>query len=145
MTVSDRVLRAVRSRVGVEDVWPRSRPRALLEAAAERAASSFAADRRGGLVFPAFLPAFDAAAALARLVSLLAEAACHPPAMVRSPCPAMPVVHQEVADPHGEKGLVMRTLMEQLSEEGADLVLVDGIKVIEDAAGRSSCPTPRTP
>jgi mannose-1-phosphate guanylyltransferase/phosphomannomutase len=41
----------------------------------------------------------------------------------------MPVLHEEVPTPFEQKGLLMRTLMEQLTEQGADLVLVDGIKV----------------
>jgi mannose-1-phosphate guanylyltransferase/phosphomannomutase len=43
--------------------------------------------------------------------------------------PPMPVLHDEVPTPPEQKGLIMRTLMEQLAEEEADLVLVDGIKV----------------
>ena len=41
----------------------------------------------------------------------------------------MPVLHDEVPTPPEQKGLIMRTLMEQLAETEADLVLVDGIKV----------------
>jgi mannose-1-phosphate guanylyltransferase/phosphomannomutase len=82
-------------------------------------------------VFPAFLPAFDAAAALVQLVSLLGAGAPSLAEVVRA-TPPMPVLHEEVPTPSEQKGLLMRTLMEQLTDEGADLVLVDGIKVLSD-------------
>ena len=47
----------------------------------------------------------------------------------------MPILHDEVATPMEQKGLIMRTLMEQLTDEGADLVLVDGIKVVRPGLG----------
>ena len=102
-------------------------PSGLLEAAASGGVS-FASDQRGGYVFPAFLPAFDAAAALVRLVSLLEESSASLAEIVDA-TPAMPILEGEVATPMEQKGLIMRTLMEQLTDEGAELVLVDGIKV----------------
>ncbi len=44
-----------------------------------------------------------------------------------------------------QKGLVMRTLMEQLTEEGAELVLVDGIKVVSDEGWVLVVPDPEEP
>jgi mannose-1-phosphate guanylyltransferase/phosphomannomutase len=100
----------------------------LLEAAASGGVA-FAADRRGGYAFPFFLPAFDAAAALVRLMSLLGQGAGSLADVVGA-MPAMPILHEEVATPMEQKGLIMRTLMEQVAEEQAELVLVDGIKVV---------------
>jgi mannose-1-phosphate guanylyltransferase/phosphomannomutase len=126
LTASDRALALCAAR-GVEvTLTPLSAP-GLLEAAASGGVS-FATDRRGGYVFPAFLPAFDAAAALVRLVSLLGAGTSSLAEIVRA-TPPMPVLHEEVPTPSEQKGLLMRTLMEQLAEEGADLVLLDGIKV----------------
>ena len=105
---------------------------------------SFASDRRGGYVFPAFLPAFDAAAALVRLVSLLGQGSTSLAEIVDA-TPPMPIVHDEVATPMEQKGLIMRTLMEQLTEEGAEPVLVDGIKVVSDAGMGPRRPRPRGP
>ncbi len=59
--------------------------------------------------------------------------------------PPMPIVHEEVATPLEQKGLIMRTLMEQLAEEGADLVLVDGIKVQSDDGWVLVVPDPEEP
>jgi mannose-1-phosphate guanylyltransferase/phosphomannomutase len=70
-------------------------------------------------------------AALARLLSLLGRGSSSLEEVVDA-MPPMPIVHEEVATPLEQKGLIMRTLMEQLAERGADLVLVDGIKVRTD-------------
>ena len=59
--------------------------------------------------------------------------------------PLMPIVHQEVATPLEHKGLIMRTLMEQLTDEGVDLVLVDGIKVVSDQGWTLVVPDPEDP
>jgi mannose-1-phosphate guanylyltransferase / phosphomannomutase len=115
----------------------------LLEAAASGGVS-FASDRRGGYVFPSFLPAFDAAAALVRLVSLFEESSTSLAELVDA-LPSMPVLHQDVPTPLEQKGLIMRTLMEQLTEEGADLVLVDGIKVLSDGGWALVVPDPEDP
>ena len=118
-------------------------PSGVLEAAASGGVS-FASDRRGGYVFPVFLPAFDAAAALARLISLLGQATTSLAEVVEA-TPAMPVWHEEVPTPLEHKGLIMRTMMEQLTDEGAELVLVDGIKVISDAGWVLVVPDPEDP
>jgi mannose-1-phosphate guanylyltransferase / phosphomannomutase len=105
---------------------------------------SFASDQRGGYVFPGFLPAFDAAAALARLVSLL-EDSPRSLAEIVAETPDMPIVEGEVPTPMEQKGLVMRTLMEELTDEGAELVLVDGIKVVSDDGWALVVPDPTDP
>ncbi len=142
VTASDRAERLCAAR-GVEVVPAPLSPAGFLEAAAGGGVS-FAADRRGGYVFPGFLPAFDAAAALARLVSLLGHGSATL-AGIAAATPPMPIVHEEVATPFEHKGLVMRTLMEQLTEEGADLVLVDGIKVVSEKGWVLVVPDPEDP
>ena len=57
----------------------------------------------------------------------------------------MPIVEGEVPTPMEQKGLVMRTLMEQLTDEGAELVLVDGIKVVSDDGWALVVPDPGGP
>jgi mannose-1-phosphate guanylyltransferase/phosphomannomutase len=142
VTASDRTVRRCRER-GVELVLTPLSPSGLLQEAASGGVS-FASDQRGGYVFPGFLPAFDAAAALARLVSLLEESSTSLAEIVDA-TPAMPIVEGEVATPMEQKGLVMRTLMEQLSDEGAELVLIDGIKVVSDQGWALVVPDPADP
>jgi mannose-1-phosphate guanylyltransferase/phosphomannomutase len=115
----------------------------LLEVAASGGVV-FAADRRGGYAFPSFLPAFDAAAALVCLMSLLGRGSGSLADLVDA-LPIMPILHEEVATPMEQKGLVMRTLMEQVAEEEADLVLVDGIKVVTGDGWALVVPDPEDP
>ncbi len=103
----------------------------LMEAAAAGGVL-FGADRDGGFILPAFLPSFDAAAALVQLIALLARAGQTLADLVEQ-VPALPIEHAVVATPFVSKGLVMRTLMEQLAEQGAELELIDGIKVWDGA------------
>jgi mannose-1-phosphate guanylyltransferase/phosphomannomutase len=142
VTASDRALALCESR-GIDVILTTLSPSGLLAAAASGGVS-FAADRSGGYVFPSFLPAFDAAAALVRLVSLLGAGSSSLAGVVRA-MPAMPVLHEEVATPSERKGLLMRTLMEQATEEGAELELVDGIKVLSDEGWVLVVPDPEEP
>ena len=59
--------------------------------------------------------------------------------------PPMPILQGEVPTPMEQKGLIMRTLMEQLTDEGAELVLVDGIKVVSDEGWALVVPDPADP
>jgi mannose-1-phosphate guanylyltransferase/phosphomannomutase len=89
---------------------------------------AFASDQEGGYLFPDFLPSSDAAAGLVQLVALLGQASVTL-AEVVARVPDLPLLHSEVATPFEQKGLVMRTLMEQVTDTDAELVLIDGIKV----------------
>jgi mannose-1-phosphate guanylyltransferase/phosphomannomutase len=142
VTASAHTLRLCAAR-GVEVVPAPLSTSGLLEAAASGGVA-FAADRRGGYAFPSFLPAFDAAAALARLMSLLGQRT-DSLAEVVDAMPLMPILHDEVATPMEQKGLIMRTLMEQVAEEEADLVLVDGIKVVTGDGWVLVVPDPEDP
>jgi mannose-1-phosphate guanylyltransferase/phosphomannomutase len=142
VTASDRVARFCAAR-GVDLILTPLSSSGLLEAAASGDVS-FAADRRGGYVFPAFMPAFDAAAALVRLVSLLGQGLASLAEIVDATEP-MPIVHDDVATPMEQKGLIMRTLMEQLTEEEAEPVLVDGIKVVSEEGWVLVVPDPEDP
>jgi len=112
---------------GAEVVVSSLSPSGLMEAAAGGGVD-FAADQSGGFIFPAHLPSFDAAAALVQLMDLLGRAG-ESLAQVVDRVPDMPILHSEVETPFEQKGLVMRTLMEQLSERESELTLVDGIKL----------------
>jgi mannose-1-phosphate guanylyltransferase/phosphomannomutase len=102
-------------------------PSRLMEAASSGGVT-FAANQEGGFVFPDFLPSFDGAAALVKLIALLGRST-ETLAQVAARLPVLPILRTEVETPFEQKGLIMRSLMEQLAEERADLVLLDGIKV----------------
>jgi len=115
---------------------------AALMAAASEPGVGFAASGDGGFILPGFLPAFDAAAALVKLLELLALEATSLSA-VRHDLPRTHMAHQTVVTPWEQKGLVMRTLVE-LSKDRR-LELVDGVKVIHDDGWVLALPDPEEP
>ncbi|MGA3353102.1 MAG: sugar phosphate nucleotidyltransferase [Acidimicrobiales bacterium] len=101
-----------------------------------------AASTSGGFVFPQFLPAFDAVATLVRLLSLLASR--HETLSgIRARLPKTFIVRREVPTPFEQKGLVMRTLVEQA--DPAELVLLDGLKTIDASGWTLVLPDPDAP
>lgn len=94
---------------------------AALMAAASEPGVGFAASGDGGFILPGFLPAFDAAAALIKMLELLAKEHTTLSA-VRHDLPRTHLAHQTVVTPWEQKGLVMRTLVEpeQGSAAGVD-------------------------
>ena len=101
VTASDRTIRRCRE-YGIELMLTPLSPSGLLEAAASGGVS-FASDQRGGYVFPAFLPAFDAAAALVRLLSLL-EGSSTSLAEIVDDHAGNAHLGGRGGDPHGAKG-----------------------------------------
>jgi mannose-1-phosphate guanylyltransferase/phosphomannomutase len=105
--------------------WTQTSTGALMDAALEPDVG-FVGDAHGGFMLPGFLPAFDAAAALVKLLELLALADTSLATVVgRLPRPH--VVHSTIVTPWDRKGMVMRSLVEQTQD--LDVELVDGVKV----------------
>jgi mannose-1-phosphate guanylyltransferase/phosphomannomutase len=113
----------------------------LMELAA-RPGVAFAASRSGGFIWPRFLPAYDAAATLVMLVELLARRGEPLSVLVRS-LPGVHIAHCTVPTPWEAKGLVMRSLMEQMAHR--ETVLVDGVKVLEPGGWALVLPDPEEP
>jgi mannose-1-phosphate guanylyltransferase/phosphomannomutase len=115
---------------------------AALMAAASEKGVGFAASGDGGFILPGFLPAFDAGAALVKLLELLARAGTTL-STVRESLPRVHMAHETVVTPWEQKGLVMRTLVE-LSKDRR-LELIDGVKVIHDEGWVLALPDPEEP
>ncbi|MGI8754718.1 MAG: sugar phosphate nucleotidyltransferase [Acidimicrobiales bacterium] len=113
-----------------------------LMAAASQAGVGFAASGDGGFILPGFLPAFDASAALVKLLELLAKERTTLSA-VRQSLPRIHMAHETVITPWEQKGLVMRTLVE-LSKDRR-LELIDGVKVFHDDGWVLALPDPQEP
>ncbi|CAB4722436.1 unannotated protein [freshwater metagenome] len=122
-TTSRAVEIAARSRLTV--VHTKISAPVLMTASTERGVG-FAADGRGGFILPGFLPAFDAAAALVKLLDLLARTD-RSLSEVRRSLPAVSMAQESVSTPWETKGTVMRTLVETAD---APLELVDGVKAL---------------
>ena len=116
-----------------------STPALMAEAAHHEV--GFAADGRGGFIIPGFLPAFDAAASLVKLLDLLARGSRKLSDVVAS-LPKVHLAHDTVVTPWEQKGMVMRSLVE-LAGRGAHLV--DGVKAVHGDGWALALPDPEEP
>jgi mannose-1-phosphate guanylyltransferase / phosphomannomutase len=140
ITATDRV-RDLAERHGLTVQYTKVANAALMEAATERGVG-FALNMSGGYILPGFLPAFDGAAALMKLLELLA-ADQRDLAEVVDALPAVHQVHETVVTPWEQKGTVMRTLMERSGDR--ELELVDGVKVRHPDGWALALPDPEEP
>lgn len=140
VNASSAAARIVRER-GYEVVWSKTSTAALMDAADEPGVG-FAANLEGGIVLPGFLPAFDAAAGLLKMMDLLSARGTRL-SLVRTSAPSVYVVHESVVTPWEQKGTVMRTMVEQT--HGRDVELIDGIKVHHDSGWVLVIPDPEEP
>jgi mannose-1-phosphate guanylyltransferase/phosphomannomutase len=110
----------------------------LMEMAAARNVV-FAGTPDGGCAWPEFLPAYDAAVTLMKLLDLLA-AVDRPLSQVVANLPSRHVVHQTIVTPWERKGTVMREIVEWAGDR--EIELIDGVKVIDDGEWALVLPDP---
>ena len=110
--------------------------------AASEPGVGFAASTDGGFILPGFLPAFDAAASLVKVLELLARNGTRLSTVVDA-LPRTHLAHETVVTPWEQKGAVMRTLMERSGDR--EVVLVDGVKVRHDGGWVLARPDPEEP
>ncbi len=121
---------------GADIVWTKLSTPHLMDVASS-GGIAFAASQEGAFIFPSFLPAYDATAALVNVLAMLAKTGLKLSKVVEAD-PRFHLAHDVVPTPWEQKGLVMRTLVETSTEE---LVLVDGVKILREEDGSWSCPT----
>ena len=126
---------------GAEIVWTKLSASHLMEVAHSQSVT-MAASQSGGFIFPRFLPAFDGAATLVNLIALLTSTDRKLSDLVAS-MPPVRIAHQAVHTPWDQKGMLMRTLVER--SQGRELVLVDGVKVLEEDGWALVLPDPEEP
>ncbi|MFN2608462.1 MAG: sugar phosphate nucleotidyltransferase [Acidimicrobiales bacterium] len=126
---------------GAELVWTKLSSSHLMDVAAS-AGVALAASQDGGFIFPEFLPAFDATAAFVHLLALLAGGQVRLSKVVGA-LPRVHVAHESVVTPWEEKGVLMRKLVEEVND--ADVLLVDGVKVLLDGSWALVLPDPQEP
>jgi mannose-1-phosphate guanylyltransferase/phosphomannomutase len=121
---------AVERILGSDDAVVRTRlwGTSLMETAAARSVV-FAGSPDGGCVWPEFLPAYDAAVTLVKLLDLLA-AVDQPLSQVVDGLPSIHLAHETIVTPWERKGTVMREIVERAGARETELI--DGVKVIED-------------
>ena len=110
----------------------------LMETASARAVM-FAGTPDGGCIWPEFLPAYDAAVTLVKLLDLLA-AVDRPLSAVVATLPEIHVAHETIVTPWERKGTVMREIVERAGTR--ELELIDGVKVIDDGQWALVLPDP---
>ncbi len=135
-------LEAACRKAGAEVAWTQLSSSSVLEGAAGPGVE-FGGSQDGGFVFPGFLPAFDAVAALVQTLGLLAAAGPMRLSSVVGGLPAVRVSREEVPTPWEKKGLVMRSVLE--ASHAHELVLVDGVKVIYGDGWALVRPDPERP
>lgn len=118
-------LEAFLNRRGVSVIRTKSDTRSLLTTAVD-AGVRFSGDSRGGFIFPEFSPAFDAAFAFGKLVSMVSTTG-HTLSKVAAELPVFHMAYDTVKCVWEAKGSIMRALAEQV--ENDRLELVDGIKI----------------
>ncbi len=113
---------------GADVTWTKLSASHLMEVASGPGVE-FAAGQEGGYIFPRFLPAYDAVAALVHTFALLAMTGAKFSRVVAG-LPQVFGAHEGVVTPWEKKGLVMRAVMD-LSKD-RPTVLVDGVKILHD-------------
>ena len=126
---------------GVEIIRTKLSTAALMEAASEPGVG-FAASTDGGFILPDFLPAFDAAAAMVKMLELLALEGVALSKIVGG-LPDVHIAHESVVTPWEQKGTVMRTLVELSKDREVDLI--DGVRVRHEAGWALALPDPEEP
>ena len=131
----------IAGRNGVEVRRTKLSNAALMQAAADPGVH-FAAGASGGFIVSDFLPAFDAAAAMVKMLELLAVEGTSLSKVVAT-LPAVHIVRETVVTPWEQKGTVMRTLVELSKDREVDLV--DGVKVHHEGGWALALPDPEEP
>ncbi len=126
---------------GLEVVRTPSAPGDLARAACEEG-TIFAGALGGAYIFPEFQPAYDAMAALCKLLELLAPLG-RPLSELVAELPLSTVVHRQVPCPWALKGRAMRVVGERLKDR--DLDLRDGIKAADERGWVQVLPDPVEP
>jgi mannose-1-phosphate guanylyltransferase/phosphomannomutase len=113
------------------DAMVRRTPTSLtaLMAAAGDDVVGFAGDAEGTLIFPAFMPAPDGLMTFCKALEVVA-ASGRSLARLVDELPAVHLVRRDVPTPWQHKGAVMRRLAERPGP--GRLVLLDGVKIVED-------------
>jgi mannose-1-phosphate guanylyltransferase/phosphomannomutase len=132
---------AIAAAYGAKITWTKLSAAHLMEVAGA-GGIDFAASQEGGYIWPAFLPAYDAAGTLAHLLDRLA-AVDRPLSAIAAQVPEPYIAHDAVPTPWERKGTVMRGMLERT--KGNDVVLVDGVKVVYPDGWALVLPDPEAP
>lgn len=114
---------------GAQVVRTKSDVRSLMATSLEVGAT-FAGDERGGFIFPALHPGFDAPFSFGMLAQMLQQTGLSV-REVSAELPVFKLAYEQVRVPWESKGSVMRRISEE-TRDGRHVELLDGIKIFED-------------
>ncbi|MDI6688973.1 MAG: mannose-1-phosphate guanyltransferase [Actinomycetota bacterium] len=140
LTVS-RVVEDIAAEYGRKVIRTKVSPRALMEAALRKDVV-FAGAQGGGLIFPQFLPSYDAIMTFCKLLEFLAKAD-KPISELVADLPECHLAHQNTFCSWELKGLVMRRLMERAKDK--QVQLLDGVKIFDTDRWALILPDPEEP
>ncbi len=122
-----RIAEQVAAYHGTQVEWTTTSPHDLTHAA-HKEGSVFGGDGQGGFIIPEFSSVFDATAAFARLIGLVARTQLSL-SQIDARIPRAHVLRRDIATPWAVKGLVMRSVVEAAGERSVDTT--DGVRVVE--------------
>ncbi len=114
---------------GAQIIRTKSDVRSLMSTSLE-AEVSLAGDERGGFIFPALHPGFDAAFSFGMLITMLKKTGLSV-SEVAAELPVFRLAYEQVKVPWESKGTVMRRISEE-SKSGTRVELLDGIKIYDE-------------
>ncbi len=126
---------------GGEVVWSKTSAASIMEAAS-RGDVDLAAAADGSIIWPDFLPAFDATCTLVHVLDLLVQVGVAVSDVVDSLTPVH-LARRSVTVEWARKGAVMREMVER--NKGHELTLVDGVKVDHGTGWALILPDPDDP
>lgn len=126
---------------GLQPYITKTSPAAMMDAATQPGVG-FAVSSDGGAILPGFLPAYDAAAGLVKLLELLARAGKTMHEVVEE-LPDVFMVRDRVVTPWEQKGAVMRGLVELAKDRHVELI--DGVKIHHEDGWVLALPDPEEP
>ncbi|MEN3000238.1 MAG: mannose-1-phosphate guanyltransferase [Armatimonadota bacterium] len=123
------VIESLVAPLGVEVVRTRADIRSLTATAVEQAEQLLlAGDLRGGFLFPAFHPGFDAMFAYVKLLEAVQQIGCSL-AEIHDQIPPFALLHQSLPCPWEQKGRLMRQVAQQVQGR---VETIDGLKIYAD-------------
>jgi len=102
----------------------------LITAIAAKKEIDFLGDNSGGFIFPHFLGAFDAMLSVVKILELMAKQNITLNKLVQE-VPKFNVWHERVPCSWGNKGKVMRNLMQMAQEEKLNIESLEGVKIYD--------------
>ncbi|TDC25615.1 mannose-1-phosphate guanyltransferase [Streptomyces sp. 8K308] len=122
-----RIAEQVAAYHGTQVEWTTTSPDDLTRVA-HKESSVFGGDGQGGFIVPEFSSVFDATAAFARLIGLVARTQLSL-SQIDARIPRAHVLKRDVITPWAIKGLVMRRVVEAAGDRSVDTT--DGVRVVE--------------